>query len=285
MSQTPRNARASASGKRAIDAIDVDADDLSPAASKKPKTSDSGSAFDKPIVVDHDDDAQAPPLAIAENASPPAPAPKPPTLAAESRDALRAPQSVAASAAAPRAVVSGESVLALIPRAHALSADAFRAALERDTRSLAKEFPALASAVGPLAASTRGRQNAATATSDDKSTGRANRVQTKGGLCKMITIHSRRSDCPESQFGPLAFAAAAWCYKKKQWSKFHPLQLIAITHLMLKRLVSAMGSGTACFTWSRRGTCLLLREMQIILDRDDQNQPGALQRPFSSFPL
>ena len=101
----------------------------------------------------------------------------------------------------------------------------------------------------------------------------------------MITIHSRRSDCPESQFGPLAFAAAAWCYEKKQWSKFHPLQFVAIAHLMLKRLVSAMGSGTACFTWSRRGTCLLLREMQIILDRDDENQPGALQRPFSSFPL
>ena len=177
------------------------------------------------------------------------------------------------------------SVLDLILIAHALSAAAFREALERDTRSLVNKFPALASAVGPLAASTRGRQNAATATSDDKATGRANRVQTKGGLCKMITIHSRRSDCPESQFGPLAFAAAAWCYEKKQWSKFHPLQFVAIAHLMLKRLVSAMGSGTACFTWSRRGTCLLLREMQIILDRDDENQPGALQRPFSSFPL
>ena len=81
----------------------------------------------------------------------------------------------------------------------------------------------------------------------------------------------------------MAFAAAAW-FRGKFQSKFDPLQLVAVAHLMLKRLVSAMGAGTACFTWSRRGTCMLLREMKIILDRDE-NQPGALQRPFSSVPL
>ena len=50
-------------------------------------------------------------------------------------------------------------------------------------------------------------------------------------------------------------------------------QIAATSHLMLKRIVAAKSHGTACFAWSLNGTCHLLREVAIILDRDS-NTPS-----------
>ena len=162
----------SASGMHADDAIDVDSP---PPASKKLKN---GSGIQTLAVKLHMEENPTHVAIKLDKANAYNTAPTPPTLAAEPRGAFDASPSVApTTAGAPRAVSGAPSVLDLILRAgEGMSADAFRAALENDTRSIVNKFRALADAIGPLAASARARENAATSTSEDKGKGRANRA-------------------------------------------------------------------------------------------------------------